>query len=331
MGKIRVGVLRGGPSSEYKISLMTGENVLKFLPQEKFEPHDIFISKEGLWHMDGFPAAPGKILAKLDCAFNALHGEYGEDGEVQQILEAHSIPFTGSGIIPSALAMRKIDAKNIYERAGLKTPRSVLIKKSNNLIQRAREIREFLFPPWVVKPMSRGSSVGITIAKMFPELIAGLTKAFKYDNEVIAEEYIKGREATAGVVEHFRSEPYYAFPVVEIIPPGEFFDYEVKYNDRTHELCPANFPLEISRKIQEMAIAAHRALGLRHYSRSDFIVGSASPDGAVGASRKGIFILETNSLPGLTSESLLPKASEAIGLSFPNLLDHIVTLALAKK
>ena len=321
MAKIRVGVLRCGPSSEYEISLLTGENVLKYLPQEKYKAHDILISKEGQWHMDGFPAEPSKILYKLDVIFNAMHGEYGDDGKVQQVLEAHNVPYTGSGIIPSAMAMHKAVAKDVYQKAGLNVPRGVSVKKSGDLLKTAEEIRENLFSPWVVKPASRGSSVGVNIAKNVPELVGALNEAFMYDNEAVAEEFIQGREATCGILENFRNERHYALPVVEIIPPpGKFFDKENKYNGATREICPANFDRETTDKIKAMAIAAHNALGLKHYSRSDFIV-----------AKRGIFILETNTLPGLTSESLLPKASEAIGLSFPNLLDHLVSLAQNKK
>jgi D-alanine-D-alanine ligase len=319
MGKIRVGVLRGGPSLEYSVSLLTGQKVLDFLPKEKYKAYDILITKDGVWHENGFPAPSHKILTKLDAVFNALHGEYGEDGKVQQILEAYSVPYTGSGIIPSAMAMNKAVSKDMFSKAGLRVPKWVALKKGEDLQKIAQEVRGALFSPWVVKPADRGSSIGVSIAKNIPELIGALSEAFTHSDNAIAEEYIEGREATCGVLENFRGERHYALPVVEIIPVSSFFDKKAKYDGTTREICPANFDLEVSRKIQGMAVAAHKALGLRHYSRSDFIV-----------SKKGIYILETNSLPGLTSESLLPKSSEAIGLSFPSLLDHLVSLALKK-
>ncbi|OGF66028.1 hypothetical protein A3I27_03255 [Candidatus Giovannonibacteria bacterium RIFCSPLOWO2_02_FULL_43_11b] len=320
MAKIRVAVLRGGPSAEYEISLMTGENVLKFLPKDKYQAHDVLISKDGVWHMDGFPTDPAKIFRRVDAVFNALHGEYGEDGIVQQILEGHKIPYTGSGILASAMAMKKNIAKDVYKNAWLKTPRGITLKKTANIKESVRDINETLFPPWIIKPVGRGSSVGVAIAKTVPDIGPALEKAFSYDNEALAEEFISGRETTCGVLENFRGSKYYALPVIEIIPPdGFFFDYKVKYNGETKEICPAHLDSKISEEIQNMSIAAHSALGLCHYSRSDFIV-----------SKRGIYILETNTLPGLTSESLLPKASEAVGLSFPNLLDHLVSLALEK-
>src|SRR3989338_4178302 len=223
MAKIRVAVLRGGPSAEYEISLMTGENVLKFLPKDKYQARDVLISKDGVWHMDGFPTDPAKIFRRVDAVFNALHGEYGEDGIVQQILEGHKIPYTGSGILASAMAMKKSIAKDVYKKTGLKTPRGLVVKKSANLNDSARDINETLFPPWIIKPAGRGSSVGVAIAKDVPEIPS----------------------------------------VIEIIPPdGNFFNYEVKYNGATKEICPAHLDDKISKEIQEMAVRAHSALGL---------------------------------------------------------------------
>ncbi|MDP3785440.1 MAG: D-alanine--D-alanine ligase [bacterium] len=340
MLKIKVGVLRGGPSAEYEISLLTGENVLKCLPRDKYETRDILLTRDGLWHENGIPRPPEKIFRNIDVAFNALHGEYGEDGRVQQVLEAHRIPYTGSGILASAVAMKKMLAREMFaarlaslsprsrvgagapeerEKSGLKIPRGILISRDGDIKTKVDEIFRKLNPFWAIKPASRGSSVGVTIARSYPEIVAGLGEAFKYDNKVLAEEHVAGREATCGVLENFREERHYALPVVEIVPPvGRFFDYEAKYNGKTREICPGRFDRETSDKIKAAAILAHQTLGCRHYSRSDFIV---SP-------KRGIFILETNTLPGLTSQSLLPKAAEAVGLSFPRLLDHFVSLAL---
>ncbi len=319
MSKIKVGVLRGGPSAEYEISLLTGENVLKHLPKEKYEVSDLLWTKDGVLHRNGFPEPPRKIFKAVDVIFNALHGEYGEDGRVQRELELHGVPYTGSGPLASAVAMKKHLAKEIFERAGLKIPRGVLISQDDDLEKKAGETAKTTPPFWVVKPAGRGSSVGTTIARSLPELLTGLKEALKYDKKALVEECVAGREATCGVLENFRREQLYALPVIEIVPPaGRFFDYEVKYNGGTREICPGRFDRETSRKLQEAAVLAHQVLGCRHYSRSDFIV---SP-------KRGIFALETNTLPGLTSQSLLPKAAEAVGLSFPRLLDHFITLAL---
>lgn len=323
MAKIVVGVLRGGPSSEYEISLKTGENILKYLPQDIYETVDVFISKQGEWHHKGIPARPEKILRTIDVAFNAMHGEYGEDGTVQQLLETYAIPYTGSRILASQLAIKKPAARKILHTHGLHVPPAEIVKQNDNLLSRAHSIARAFSPPWVVKPAGRGSSIGVSIAQNIYELVPAMANAFNHDNSILIEKYIKGREVACGVLENFRKEKHYAFPVVEIVPPQEknFFDYECKYNGSTQEICPGRFDLRTTRHIQSVAQIAHEALGCRHYSRTDMIIDKQNT----------IWVLEVNTLPGLTSKSLLPKSAEAIGCSFPQLLDHIVKLALSKK
>lgn len=329
MSKIRVGVLRGGPSSEYDVSLMTGGSVLKNLPEDKYLPHDIFITKDGVWHMGGVAVSPSDALSRIDVVFNALHGEYGEDGKVQKILESHGMPFTGSSSLSSALGMNKVLAKNIFKKSGLKTPHHIIVERHEvapEEIDRTifRIFRGFPMPA-VVKPSGSGSSVGVSIVKKFDEF----EKALKYAAEAVAqadsiliEEYIPGTEATVGVIEGYRDTPAYALPPIEIRPHdgSSFFDYEAKYKGKSDEIVPGNFSHDIKDELMRLAILAHEALGLRHYSRSDFIV---SP-------RRGIYILEVNTQPGLTEASLLPKALSSIGSSLSHFLDHVVGLALKK-
>ena len=318
MNSIRVGVLRGGPSLEHEVSLKTGETVLRNLP-EKYSVKDIFISKEGEWHLDGKPAHHERIFRKIDVIFNALHGEYGEDGKVQQLLEAFGVPYTGSGVMASALGMNKILAKQVFKSAGLKVPSGFEVVLENELTETANKIFRKMPPPWVIKYPSGGSSVGVFIARNFDDLKGALEKVSPFSSKILIEEYIRGREATCGVIDEFRNQKHYALPVVEIIPPAQsgFFSYEAKYGGETRELCPSNFDMSIKRAIEAMAIAAHNAIGGRHYSRSDFIV-----------SKKGIYLLEINTLPGLTAESLLPKALNAVGSSHKELLEHLISLAL---
>lgn len=322
MSKITVGVLRGGPSSEYQVSLNTGSAVLKHMP-EKYRTRDILVSKEGQWHMDGFEKTPAEILQHVDVVFNAMHGEYGEDGKVQKILETFGTPYTGSDAFSSAVAMGKHLTKDIYERHKLKTPISYIVSRDED----ARDVVAHLFKhfllPAVVKPVAAGSSVGVTVVKNYQDMPAALEKAFALGDKVLIEEFIRGREATCGVVQDFRGEQLYKLLPIEIKPPAEnpFFDYDAKYTGKTEEICPGNFTEEEAREIQRMAAEAHKMLGLRHYSRSDFIV----------TPRRGIYILETNTLPGLTTESLLPKSLAAIGCEFKDFLEHLVSLALRKK
>ena len=320
MAKIKVAVLRGGPSSEYEVSLKTGEAVLKHLDQNKFEPLDVLINKNGVWHLHGLEAEPQKIFRSVDVIFNAMHGEYGEDGKIQQILETHKVPFTGSGALASATAMHKRLSKRIFELAGINTPRALSITEKDDIPAMAAEAVRKMSLPLVIKPSSKGSSVGVSVARTIFDVILGIESAFKEDSEVLAESYIPGREATCAVLENLRGEKHYAFPVVEIVPPARksFFDYESKYGGRAQELCPGRFDSADAEKMKRAAVAAHESLGCRHYSRSDFRI---TPNGK-------IYILELNTLPGLTSESLFPKAAASVGLEFDQLLSHLVNAAL---
>ncbi|NOY35667.1 MAG: D-alanine--D-alanine ligase [bacterium] len=322
---IRVGVLRGGPSEEHEVSLKTGESALSAFA-EKHSVNDIVLGKNGGWYLNGHPAYPERIFQSVDVVFNALHGTFGEDGKVQQILETYKIPYTGSGILSSAIGMNKVLSREAFAAAGLLTPRAAASAADESPAEFARRVLRTTAPPWVVKPASSGSSVGVSIVQDFHGLIGAIEAALTYGPRVIAEEFIEGREATCGIVENFRGSGRYALPVVEIIPPenSDFFDYGAKYGGMTNELCPAKFDGSVKARIEDMAREAHRAVGCRHYSRADFIV---SKRRAAGGEPK-IYILEINTLPGMTKESLLPKAIDAVGVSYPDFLNHLINLAL---
>ncbi|MBI2047613.1 MAG: D-alanine--D-alanine ligase [Parcubacteria group bacterium] len=321
MSRTTVGVLRGGPSSEYDVSLKTGAAVLKNLPRH-YKGVDILIDRGGYLHMNGLPIWPEKISRKVDVVFNALHGYYGEDGKVQKLLELFSLPYTGSDAFSSAVGMNKLLTKNYFKKHKLKMPAHAVVRSNEDRKTALSRVFRAVSLPRVVKTVTGGSSVGVFIVKKNSELEEYVEKAFQYGPTVLVEEYIKGQEATCGVIDNFRGEKHYALPPIEIVPPqkNSFFDYESKYNGKTRELCPSSFSADIKKEIMRMAIAAHNAIGARHYSRSDFIV-----------SPRGVYILEINTLPGLTEESLLPKACTAVGCSFSDLLDHIISLALSKK
>lgn len=321
MPRVRVGVLRGGPSSEYEVSLKTGSSVLKNL-SDKYEPIDVLIDRSGTWHKGGLPTSPDRLKRGVDVVFNALHGEYGEDGQVQKILDNLHIPYTGSGHYPSVMAINKHLAKEYLKKQGIKTPWHLVIKSEEDPEIVANSIFNKISPPWIVKPASRGSSVGLVLAKHFSELVEAIRLNQTLSDLVLVEEYILGKEATCGVVDNFRNHQVYALPPIEIRPPKDrkLFDYEAKYSGITEEVCPGCFSEEVKREIEDTARIIHQALGLRHYSRSDFII-----------SNRGIYFLEANSLPGLTTESLLPKALQAVGTSYGQFLDHVLNLALSGK
>lgn len=319
MSQIRVGVVRGGPSSEYAVSLKTGESVLRHLNREKYAPVDILLTTRGEWYMNGVLTDLATIAQHIDVAWNALHGTFGEDGKVQQLFESFGIPYTGSGIVASAVGMHKGLAKERFAEAGLLTPRGIVVSALDDLNESAFQIFRDRRLPLVVKPVSGGSSVATQIVRTFEDLGRAIEAASKY-GDILVEELIEGREATCSVIDtSVLGEHVVLFPV-EIVPPAttDFFDYDAKYGGGSQEICPGRFPFATHQALRQLASRAHKAIGARHYSRSDFII-----------SPKGIYILETNTLPGLTEQSLLPKALVVGGVTMPEFLDHIVSLALA--
>jgi D-alanine--D-alanine ligase len=331
MSKVHVAVIRGGPSSEYDVSLKTGSTVLKTL-SEKYRPIDIFISQDGIWHRDGAERSPDRALVGADVVFNALHGQFGEDGKVQKILDDLGVPYTGSNALASAVGMNKILAKQAFARAGVKTPYYAVIRKDDDVREKYNYVFHHFLLPFVVKPAGAGSSAGVSVVKNYVDFYTALEAAFAHDDTAIVEEYIRGREATCAVIDNFRGNRFYSLPPVEIIYPktSEFFDYAAKYGDpagnpgisvSAQEICPGNFSAAEKKELEWLAAEVHRVLGARHYSRTDFMV---SP-------RRGIFVLEINTLPGLTSASLLPKSLNAVGLSLSDFFDHVIALAMGGK
>ena len=316
-----VGVLRGGPSSEYEVSLKSGASVLEHLNREKYDPRDIFIDKTGAWHLHGVSVPPERALRGLDVAFNAMHGHFGEDGQVQRLLESLATPYTGSDAVASALAFNKQHTKDAVKKLGIKVPHGVVVNPATantSLEEKALHIFRTFPHPVIVKPVTGGSSVGTTVADSYHKLERALEKALEVAPKALVEEYIRGREATVGVVDNFRNEKTYALMPIEIIPPpaNSFFDYDAKYSGHSIERVPGNFTNDEKQALMRIAREAHEGLGLLHYSRSDFIV-----------SKRGIYFLEVNTLPGLTNESLIPKALGAVGSKLSDFLDHVISLA----
>ena len=308
MAKLNIVVLMGGMSSEYEVSLSTGENVIEYLDKEKYNIMPIVISKKGEWFVGDKRKTVDEVLKDVDVAFNALHGEYGEDGRIQGLLDCFGIPYTGSGVLASSLGMDKIKSYELFKLHGLNVPKGVILKKKNKFVN-------MLSKKLVVKPSCLGSSVGISIVSDKKNLKKAIDKAFERCDVVIVEEYIDGLEVTCGILDNIRGQKHFALPVTEIIPPdGHFFEYEVKYDGSTQEITPARISKELTKEIQEQSIEAHRLLDCEGYSRVDFIL----------KDNKKPYILEVNTLPGLTSESLLPKAAKEAGIEFSELLDIII-------
>lgn len=338
----------GGPSAEHKISLNTGQNVLDNLDKKKYLSMAIKISKTphqanplttkrggGLgagqaikWFLDGKLTTMEKALKSCDIVFNALHGTFGEDGKIQGVLEHNGIKYTGSGIAGSALAMDKFHSREIFKLAGFNTPKTMKLRRGENYIARLNFfINKIVRLPLsgqavVVKPCSNGSSIGVQIVEDPAKLEKAIVAAFKLDKVVLVEEFIKGRELTCGVLENFGDQPLAALPVTEIIPikNHKFFNYDAKYKTgHSNEITPAPIEEPLFKKAQEIAVRAHQVLGCSGYSRTDMILKNGNGT---------IYVLETNTLPGLTKESLLPKAAQTAGLTFVQLLDTIINSSL---
>lgn len=300
--KIRVAVLRGGPSYGYENSLETGRHILSALREmpDAYEPSDIFISRSGEWHREGLVEEPYGALRHTDVVWNALHGPYGEDGQVQRILEDLRLPFTGSGAEASALSVDKDAAKRIYRKLSLPTPAHELFTEEDLNEDRLIAVFRTYLHPVIVKPADGAGSVGVRLARTFHELKEAVRRIFSHSPKVLVEEFIKGGEASCVVVEEARGEKLYTF-----LPVGR----------SEFKLGP-----EENRQIEEMAKKAHEALGLHHYSGSDFIV---TPN-------RKIYILETNSLPTLHEGSPTHQALGATGWQVRDFVEHVLKLAICK-
>lgn len=304
---IRIAVLAGGWSREREVSLKSGRAVYEALDREKYsvvlyDPRDdlgVLIRKK----------------SEIDLAFILLHGRFGEDGRIQGMLDVLGIPFVGSGVLASAMAMHKRVAKDIFRGAGLPVADDVILKRSEGF--RIETVLERLGAPVVIKPVCEGSSLGITIADESEAIARGIEEAFQYDPEVMVEAYIRGTEITCCIL---GNEALEALPLIQIVPTEgySFFDYQAKYTPgATREICPAPIAGDLSERAGEWAKAAHRALGCRVWSRSDMIIRDET-----------LYLLETNTIPGMTETSLFPQAARAAGMSLSGLLDRMIDLSL---
>lgn len=324
MHRLRVAVLRGGMSDEYTVSLASGAGVLEAIDRERYNPIDVVITQGGEWLVDGRVRYPEHVLQVVDVAFLALHGAYGEDGTIQRLLGRYGVPYTGSKPMASGVAFNKALTKDSLKHTDIKmAPHVTISRKSKESVPRiAEKIADMFGTQYFIKPVASGSSVGTMMVKNPALLPQAINDALELYDEVIVEPRIMGREATCGVIERYRDQDLYALPPIEIVPPpkAEFFDKDVKYNGETEELCPSRFSHEIKREIERASKLAHTTLGLSQYSRSDFIVAD-----------DGVYFLEVNTLPGLTKQSLLPKAIEAVGGTYAHFITHLLTDALDER
>jgi D-alanine-D-alanine ligase len=305
MKEKRIGVLMGGLSVEREVSLRTGAAVAKALKELGYRIVEIDVQKD----------LPQRLLAeKVEVAFIALHGRYGEDGTLQGLLEAMFIPYTGSGVLASAVGMEKAFAKQIFVAHGIPTPAHQIFPDAKSAIA-AVDALPFPFPV-VVKPSREGSSVGVHICKTRDEYAVAVKDAVKYAGVLMVEQFIKGKEVQGAVLDDE------ALGVIEIVPAREFYDYEAKYKagSGTQYIFPARLPPVQYGRVNAACLAAHKALGCSGATRSDVI---ATESGEV-------YLLEVNTLPGMTATSLLPKIAAGKGIDFPALCERILLGASLK-
>jgi D-alanine-D-alanine ligase len=294
----KIAVLMGGISSEREISLLTGKAVLKALKQKGFNAMDIDIDRN---------AAESIKKANPDIAFIALHGTFGEDGAIQGILEYAGIPYTGSGVLGSSIAFDKLTSKAILMHKNIPTPEYKILDKQNT-----DALSTPPFMPCVVKPPNQGSSIGIGIVRKTEQWAPALEEAFKYSDEILVERFIDGKLLAIGV------KPDKSLPIVHIEPKSGFYDYEAKYTvGKTEYHCPADLDEETTKICAQVSLGAYRALNARGFARVDVILDEKNTP----------YVLELNTIPGMTPTSLLPMAAKKDGLEFDDLVQEIVSTA----
>ena len=363
-----MGVLAGGASAERGISLATGHQIAEHLPKDRYEvvlldplafmTRNPRISDEQRATARALAERSGRVEAlterdrrelppalqrqieqataallpatqaiatsdasgPIDVAFIGMHGPWGEDGTIQGLLEILGIPYVGSGVLASALAMDKVMAKRVLAASGIDVPREAVVTRASQARdpRTARAAAGAIGYPVFVKPVRQGSSFGAAPADGPDQLDAALADALRYDDRALIEEKLEGTELTVGVLGS--AEDLSALPVIEIVTTRTFFDYKAKYDpEATQEICPARIPPESAARAQEIALRAHRALGCDDFSRTDMIM-----------SGERIVALEVNTIPGMTANSLLPKAARVAGIPFGELLERLIGLALER-
>jgi D-alanine-D-alanine ligase len=368
-GRTRVGVLAGGASAEREISLATGIEIARHLPRDRYDvvlidplalmsrnpelddeqreharalaQHSGVIEElperdrrelpaalqqqivQGSSALVGVDAAlvPTDTGRPIDVAFVAIHGRWGEDGTIQGMLDLLGIPYVGSGVLASALAMDKVMAKAVLTAHGLAVARGFAVEREDYRArpETVRQAAAEVGYPLVVKPVRQGSSVGVVMVGGADDLAGAMDEAFAYDDRVLVEERLMGTELTVGVIGN--RPDLQALPVIEIATRNEFFDYRAKYDPAlTDEICPARISAELAERVQAIAVAAHKALECRDLSRTDMI---AADDGR-------IVVLEVNTIPGMTANSLLPKSARVAGIEFGELCSRLIEGALAR-
>lgn len=319
---IRVGVIRGGISPEYDISLKTGSEILRAIDSSVYKAVDILITKDGEWHLNGLPVNEEKLKLNVDVVWNALHGHFGEDGKLQQFLERLGIPYVGSTALASAMSHNKMLTRDHLASLGYLVPKSRVFKYlDEDMIEMvASDLFRTIVPPWIVKPLKGGSSIDTFIARSYDELVRALTYLSGKTDEVLVEEFVYGEELFTGVVEGHRNASHYTFPVFCIKSKHSMLCTEDRMGGEYRFELPRHLSDDVKKEIEAHAESIHKALGLRDYSSVDFI-----------KSPKGLYVIEVDAYPALHEHSPFARALSETGVMNNVFVDTLLKRALKRK
>lgn len=319
--KTRVGVLRGGIGPEYNISLESGSYVLAHIPREKYHPIDILIDHDGVWHKNGIAIDPEDLADHVDVVFNCLHGLDGEDGRIQKFLEKLEIPFVGSDSFSSELSGYKNSAKERLLNLGYQTPKYVVLQdlgkfvgedvRHDHIRRKAMEVFKKMPGPWIVKPILGSASTHTYLVTTFAELISILDYLSELFNEILVEEFVKGREVAAAILEGYRNEEHYSFPAHEVIKKESI---ETPRQMGLHRVYVVGKDSEEKQKIENMTRTIHKEFGMRDFSLIEYII----------TPKEEVYVLEVDSVPILARGGGLHSMIESVGLSEADFIDHLL-------
>ncbi len=316
-----VGVLRGGASSQYALSLKSGAAILSALPEDKYDTRDIFVDPHGVWHLHGTPATPARALAQIDVVLNAMHGGAGEDGTVARILERAGVPYALSQPSAAALSMHKVRARAALAHDNIRVPQGTSFSLDDNLstADMARAVFAQFPPPYIVKPPMGGAGHGIRFARTLIELPDAIGYVLDASGAALIEEYVHGHEATVALIESFRNEDLYALPPAHVLAGDGMQHAAFGLPDMVEpeHRIPSDFSFEEKQMLMEAARAAHRTLGARHFSRTDLMM-----------TPRAIYVLEVNTVPSLYPNAALPVMLDTVGSSVGEFAEHLIRLAL---
>jgi len=306
---MRIAVLRGGPSRDYEISLATGAHMLDHL-KDDHDVQDIFIDRDGIWHREGIPVTLARLVAHVDLFINAMHGEYGEDGSAQRLLESLNVAYTGPRVLAASSTWRKDMARNMLAHAGLLVPESRVVSTLDEPYEMAERLHNEIGGQFVIKPITGSASRGVEIVRSYPELGEAISRSLMTWKKVLIEELLRGREVKCVVIDGFRGQELYTFLPVEI-ERGQLDVYHPDREFRVHS--PARISSDEKDLVMQTAMRAHRALGLSHYSSTDMIL-----------TNKGAYVLEVDALPPLGQNTIFNKSLDSVGATPREFLNHLV-------